>query len=97
MYSKETLMKVFDADKTIFDENIIEKLNKKITSFIEVPKDIKFKFKTMKERKNSNPISFNVTATEEITDTGVKEQVTNLNSKKVDIISGKLNYYRNVP
>jgi hypothetical protein len=97
MYSKETLMKVFDADKTIFDENTIEKLNKKITSFIEDPKDIKFKFKTMKERKNSNPISFNVTTTEEISDTGVKEQVTNLNSKKVDSISGKLNYYRNVP
>jgi hypothetical protein len=51
----------------------------------------------MKERKNSNPISFNVTATEEITDPAVKEQVTNLNSKKVDSISGKLNYYRNVP
>jgi hypothetical protein len=40
MYSKETLMKVFDADKTIFDENTIEKLNKKITSFVESPKDI---------------------------------------------------------
>ena len=96
LYNKETLMKVFEADKTIFDENTVEKLKKKITSFIEAPKDIKFKFKTLKERKNSNPISFNVTATEEITDTAVKEQITNLNSKKVDIISGKLNYYRNV-
>ena len=94
LYNKDSLMKVFDADKTIFDENTVEKLMKKITSFIEAPKDSKFKFKTMKERKNSNPISFNVTATEEITDPAVKEQVTNLNSKKVDIISGKLNYYR---
>ena len=94
LYNKDSLMKVFDADKTIFDENTVEKLMKKITSFIEAPKDSKFKFKTLKERKNSNPISFNVTATEEITDPAVKEQVSNLNSKKVDSISGKLNYYR---
>jgi hypothetical protein len=95
-YNKDTLMKVFDADKTIFDENTVEKLNKKITSFIEGPKDIEFKFKKMKERKNSNPISFNVTATEEITDSAVKDQVTYLNSKKVPSMSGKLNYYRDV-
>lgn len=94
-YNKDTLMKVFDSDKTIFDENTVEKLNKKITSFIEEPKDINFKFKKMKERKNSNPISFNVTATEEITDPAVKDQVTYLNSKKVPSMSGKLNYYRN--
>jgi hypothetical protein len=95
-YNKDTLMQVFNADKTIFDENTVEKLNKKITSFIEEPEDIKFKFKKMKERKNNNPISFKVTATEEITDSAVKDQVTNLNSKKVPIISGKLNYYRDV-
>ena len=99
-YGKDTLMKVFDVDKTIFDENTVEKLNKKITSFIEAPKDIEFKFKKIKERKNSNPISFNVIpavlpATDEITDSAVKEQVTNLNLTKVNTISGKLNYYRN--
>jgi hypothetical protein len=87
---------VFNADKTIFDENTVEKLNKKITSFIEEPEDIKFKFKKMKERKNSNPISFKVTDTEEITDSAVKDQVTYLNSKKVPSMSGKLNYYRDV-
>ncbi len=95
-YNKDTLMQVFNVDKTIFDENTVEKLNKKITSFIEELEDIKFKFKKMKERKNNNPISFKVTATEEITDSAVKDQVTNLNSKKVPIISGKLNYYRDV-
>lgn len=99
-YNKGTLMNVFDADKTIFDENTVEKLKKKITSFIEEPKEVKFKFKKMKERKNSNPISFNVIpavlpATNEITDSAVKEQVTHLNSTKVPIISGKLNYFRN--
>ena len=99
-YTKETLMRVFDADKTIFDENTVEKLNKKITSFIEAPKDVEFKFKKMKERKNNNPISFNIIpavlpATDEITDPAVIEQVTNLNSTKVPTISGKLNYYRN--
>jgi hypothetical protein len=94
-YNKDSLMKVFDADKTIFDENTVEKLNKKITSFIEGPKTVEFKFKKMKERKTSNPISFNVSATEDITDPAVITQVTNLNLKKVDSISGKLNYYRN--
>jgi hypothetical protein len=88
-------MKVFDADKTIFDENTVEKLNKKLTSFIEGTKTVDFKFKKMKERKNSNPISFNVSSTEEITDPSIVTQVTNLNSKKVPTIEGKLNYYRN--
>jgi hypothetical protein len=95
-YNKDTLMKVFDVDNTIFDVNTIEKLKNKITSFIDEPKDIEFKFKKMKERKNSNPISFNVIETEEITDSEIIDQVTYLNSKKVPIISGKLNYYRNV-
>jgi mevalonate pyrophosphate decarboxylase len=94
-YNKDTLMKVFDADKTIFDENTVEKLNKKLTSFIEGTKTVDFKFKKMKERKNSNPISFNVSSTEEITDPSIVTQVTNLNSKKVPTIEGKLNYYRN--
>lgn len=99
-YNKDTLMKVFDADKTIFDENIVDKLKKKITSFIEEPKTVEFKFKKMKERNNSNPISFNVIpavspATDEITDTAVIDQVTYLNSTKVPSMSGKLNYYRN--
>ena len=99
-YNKDTLMRVFDADKTIFDENVVEKLNKKITSFIEEPKTIEFKFKKMKERKNDNPISFNVIpavppATDEITDTSVIDQVRYLNSPKVPSMSGKLNYYRN--
>jgi hypothetical protein len=95
-YNKNTLMEVFDVDKTIFDENTIEKLKNKITSFIDEPKDIEFKIKKMKERKNSNPISFNVIEPEEITDSAIIDQVTYLNSKKVPIISGKLNYYRNV-
>lgn len=96
LYNKNTLMEVFNADKTIFDENTVDKLNKKITSFIEGTKTVEFKFKKMKERKNSNPISFNVTATEEITDSAVIDQVTYLNSKKVPSMSGKLNYYRDV-
>jgi hypothetical protein len=93
--NKTNLMKVFDADKTIFDDNLIEKLKKKLTSFIEKVDTVKFKFKTMKTRKNSNPITYAVSLTEEITDTAVIDQVKNLNSTKVPTISGKLNYYRN--
>ena len=95
LYTKESLMKVFEVDKTIFDDNTIEKLNKKLTSFVEAPDEVKFKFKTMKTRKDSKPVSFNIVTTEEITDPSIKEQVTNLFLAKVPIISGKLNYYRN--
>ena len=87
-------------DKTIFDENIIEKIDKKLSKFIDTEKSIKFKFKKLKPRKNSNPITFGIIPavspnTDEITDTSVITQVTNLNLTKVPSISGKLNYYRN--
>jgi hypothetical protein len=94
-YNKDTLKKVFEVDKTIFDENIIEKIDKKLSNFIEEEKSVDFKFKKLKPRKDDKPISYNVTSTEEITDPSVVTQVTNLNLTKVPSISGKLNYYRN--
>lgn len=93
--NKTDLLNVFNVDKTIFDDNTVEKLNKKLTSFVEEPKEVKFKFKKMKQRKTDKPISFSVSSTEEITDPSIIEQVKNLFSTKVPTISGKLNYYRN--
>jgi hypothetical protein len=96
---KNNLMKVFDADTTIFNASIVEKLKKKLDKFVESPDEVKFKFKKFKKRKTDNKVVFQITppttpGDDAITDDEIKIQLTSLNSPNAPIRNGKLNYFR---
>ncbi len=92
---KSNFKDVFKADTIIFDENTVQKIEKKFDKFISDPiKDKKFKFKKLKNRKNDKKISFSVSETE-ITNNDIKEEVKKLKSKNnVPVTGKKLNYFR---
>lgn len=95
---KPKLMKIFEADTTIFNTITVEKLTKRLDKFVEVPDNVNFKFKNFKKRKTDNPIIFEMApispGDEVITDNEVIIQLTSLNSENAPIRNGKLNYFR---
>jgi len=92
---KESFKNVFLKDTLIFDENIINKIERKYDSFISEPtKDKKFKLKKLKKRKNNKEISFAKSTESEVTDDGIKSEVKKLKDKnKTKPINNKLNYF----
>ena len=92
---KSSFKSVFAVDTTIFDENTVQKIEKKFDSFIsDEIKDKKFKFKKLKKRKNDKEILFKVTESD-ITDNNIISEAKKLKSKNNVPVSGnKLNYFR---
>ena len=96
---KSKLMDVFAADTTIFKTETVEKLTKRLDKFVEIPNEVKFKFKKFKDRTTENKINFLIVpstppADDVINDDEIKKQLTSLNSTNSPIRNGKLNYFR---
>jgi hypothetical protein len=92
---KASFKDVFKVDTTIFDENTLQKIERKFNSFISGPiKDKKFKFKKLKNRKSEKELSYTFTE-DVITDSNVITELKKLKSKNGVPVSGnKLNYYK---
>jgi len=92
---KTSFKDVFKVDTTIFDENTVQKIERKFNSFISNPiKDKKFKFKKLKKRKSEKELSYTFTE-DVITDSNVITELKKLKSKNGVPVSGnKLNYYK---
>ena len=93
---KNNLFKIYEVDKTIFDDKTIDKMKKRFDSFIGEVKEKNFKFKKFKERKNSNEITYSISSTEEDTSSATVD-IKKIYSSKVPLTGDKLNFYKNEP
>lgn len=84
-----------DRDQTLFNENTRNKLTNRLNKFIITPKEKKFKFKKLKDKKDDNKLKFSISATTDITDANQITELRKLKIDKLDVqIFGKLNYYK---
>lgn len=92
---KQTILKVYDIDKTLFKPNDVEKMGNKFDKFIETPKEKKFKTSNFKNRKNEKEISFGVSTFQTLTDNAVTTELTKIMKKnKVPAENNLLNFYK---
>jgi hypothetical protein len=82
-------------DQILFNESIIKKLTKRIDNFIITPKDVNFKFKKAKNKKDDNQIKFTISTETNITDNAMLVELRKLKIDKFDVQNlNKLNYYK---
>lgn len=93
--NRTNLMDVFKSDTLIFDTNTMEKLQKRLDKFIETPKEVKFKFKTLKDRKSDKEISFTIAEIVDSTSYQMSTDAKNMFAKQELARNKKLNHYRN--
>jgi hypothetical protein len=91
---KNALLKLFENDTIIFDNNTVTNLKNRLNQFVVTPTDKKFKFKKFKERKSNKKITFNIETTVESTNDSLIEESKKLFSKTVSPVGTKLNYYK---
>ena len=92
---KNQFLKIFEFDKTNYDLTTLTNIKKRLDDFVDVPKDKKFKFKPLKERKNNNKkIEFEIIDVVEETDNTIIEEGKKIHAvKPTTPIGTKLNFY----
>jgi hypothetical protein len=87
------IISVFSVDKTLFNDKTTNKLNKRLESFINVPKSKEFKLSKFKIKSNQNKLSYDIVSETDSTDQGFIDDGKKIKSSVV-LVKNKLNYYK---
>jgi len=90
---KYNIISVFNVDKTLFNDKTIDKLTKRLDTFINIPKEKVFKLSNFKIRSNQNKLTYDIVSETESTDQGFMSDGEKIKSSVV-LVKDKLNYYK---